>query len=568
MPFRLRPPSAATVLAFGAYLAIGYLVTRGLWRDPSGRVLENGPDQDLFEWWLAWDAHALEGLQYPLVSHLLNAPAGVNAMANTSVLALGYLAAPVTWLWGPGVTFALLITLSPALTGLATYVTLRRFDARPLAAFAGGLLVTLAPGLHSQGNGHLHMAMAALVPLLIGETVALATGRVGPRKGGIRLGLLAAAQLLIGEEWLAITAITALVLVAALAIAHPGRVRPAIGPLMRGLGIAVATAAPLVVVPLAVQLAGPQHTSTSPFDTTQYGADLKSFVIPSKLVLFSGAGSRARAPQLSGGLTEQTAYLGRVLLAFCALIAVLLRRDRRIWILLGAAGVMALLSLGAHLTLGGHHTSTRLPWGLVDSLPLLKQALPVRIALVVPLLLAGVVALAVEWALATRPSEPLVSRVVLVATAIALVSVAPNTLVTAPAAQPPAAWAQLPRHGSILTAPETSGGSSAPMRWEAAAGLPHALVGDYAIVPDNGRTILGPPASPTFQGLAGADGGHPPSLTPATRAGLLADLRRLHVSAVIALPDDKQPRYVAYLRGLLGPPTTDGASPVWLLRGS
>jgi hypothetical protein len=566
LPLGLRRPSPAAAGAFGVYLTIGFLLTRGLWRDPSGRVLENAQDTDLFEWWLAWGAHALKGLHDPLVTHAINAPDGVNAMANTSVLLLGSVTAPITWLWGPGVSFALLITLAPALTGIATYATLRRFDLVRRAAFTGGLLAALAPGLHSQANGHLQLAMAVLVPLLIGEVLALAAGRVRPRTGGIRLGLLAVAQLLIGEEWLAIAALTSVVLLVGLAIAYPDRARAAAAPLAHGLGVALAVALPLAAVPLAVQLAGPQHYGGSPFDTAKYTTDLKSFITPSKLLLFSSGSARAHAPGLSGGFTEQTAYLGRVLIAVCLGIAVLLRRDRRVWILLGTAFAMAILSLGAHLTIDGRRTATALPWNLLDGLPLLEQALAGRIALVVPLLLAGIVALAVQWALAPAPERQLPGGVVLGATTIALLSILPTALPTLPATPAPPGWSQLPREGSILTAPEISGGTTAPLRWDAADGVHHALVGNYAIVPDDrGHARLGPPPSLTFDALAGVANGHPPALTPSSRAALMDDLERLRVSAVIAPPDVHHDGYVSFLTDLLGPPAQGEPSPIWLL---
>ena len=68
-------------------------LTHGLWPDPGGRTLALNPDdQTLYEWFLAVDARALLG-DFRLVTDRLNAPDGVNLMANTSVIALGVAAA-------------------------------------------------------------------------------------------------------------------------------------------------------------------------------------------------------------------------------------------------------------------------------------------------------------------------------------------------------------------------------------------------------------------------------------------------------------------------------------------
>jgi hypothetical protein len=565
-----RRPSDVALGVLAVYLLIGLLIAHDLWRDPSSRLLSDSPhDQELFEWWIAWGAHALQGLHYPLVSHAMNAPYGVNAMNNTSILLLSFVTAPVTWLWGPGVTFSLLVTVSPALTGFATYVTLRRFRIGRPAAFVGGLLVVLAPGLHSQAEAHIHMAMAVLVPLMIGEVVALATARVTPRVGGIRLGLLAFAQLFVGEEWLLIAGLASLALLCTLAIAYPRRVRAAAGPLARGLAVAGAVAAPLAAVPLAVQLAGPEHVHGSPFNLAVFVADLKSFVTPSKLLVVSSAGARAHALRLDGGITEQNAYLGWTLLGFCAALAAWLRRDRRVWVVLGAATVVFVLALGAHPALDGKPASIRFPWGYVDKLPLLEQALPGRIALMLPLLLAVIVALGVDRGLALRRTRPAITCAVLLGTLATLVSLLPTALATAPAQPAPAAWSSLPRKGSIFTLPEVTSVSSAPMRWDADDGIRHALVGDHALVPDaSGQAFLGLLPTPALRSLAVAPGSQLPPLTPELRRALLDDFQRLRVSAAIALPDPMQPAYIALLTALLGPPTTGGPSPIWLLHSS
>ena len=135
-------------------LLAGWL-THGLWPAPGQRVLALNPaDQTLYEWFLAVDSRALLG-DFHLLTDRLNAPDGVNLLANTTVIALGVLFAPVTLAFGAPVSFALLTAGNLAGTALAWYLlfsrTLRVHRlAAGLGAIAGALVapqLTLTPGM-------------------------------------------------------------------------------------------------------------------------------------------------------------------------------------------------------------------------------------------------------------------------------------------------------------------------------------------------------------------------------------------------------------------------------------
>ena len=59
----------------------------------------------LSEWFLAYDARIYAG-DFSLVTDRLNAPDGVNLLANASVILLGLLLGPVTLAFGAPVSFA------------------------------------------------------------------------------------------------------------------------------------------------------------------------------------------------------------------------------------------------------------------------------------------------------------------------------------------------------------------------------------------------------------------------------------------------------------------------------
>ncbi|MEK8108054.1 hypothetical protein NKG94_29420 [Micromonospora sp. M12] len=133
----------------------------------------NPEDQTLYEWFLAVDARAMLG-DFDLLTDRLNAPDGVNLMANTTVIALGVVLAPVTLLLGAPVTFALLAAANLAGTALAWYLLFHRtLRTRRLAAALGGGLCGFGPGMVSQTNSHLHMTAQWLVPVIVWLVIRL-----------------------------------------------------------------------------------------------------------------------------------------------------------------------------------------------------------------------------------------------------------------------------------------------------------------------------------------------------------------------------------------------------------
>ncbi|HTF12478.1 MAG TPA: hypothetical protein VK659_30340, partial [Asanoa sp.] len=212
-----------------AYLLLALWILHGLWLSPTNRALGLNPeDQTLYEWFLAVDSRVLHG-DFSLVTDRLNAPDGVNLMANTTVIALGALFSPVTLLFGAPVTFALLATLTLGLTAVAFYLLFRRvLGTHRLAAGIGGGFCGFAPGMISQNNSHLHMTALWLVPVLVWAVVSILraadprhpanAGREGGRNWrrilafSVLLAVTVAIQVFIGEEVLFLSALTLVIM--------------------------------------------------------------------------------------------------------------------------------------------------------------------------------------------------------------------------------------------------------------------------------------------------------------------------------------------------------------------
>ncbi|WP_235966003.1 hypothetical protein [Micromonospora rubida] len=152
-PRRVRGFDVAVV---AGYLGLAALLTGGQWGRPD-RLFHQDNDQMLFEWMLARGARAVTGPENPLHSAALNAPDGVNLMANTSVLGLGVPLTPVTLLLGTQQAFLVAVVAYLAGTATAWYVLLaRRLVGSRVAAAVGGLVCGFAPGMVAQAGAHPH----------------------------------------------------------------------------------------------------------------------------------------------------------------------------------------------------------------------------------------------------------------------------------------------------------------------------------------------------------------------------------------------------------------------------
>ena len=395
-----------------AFVLLAAWLTHGLWPDPAHRVLAlNQRDQVLYEWLLANDARVLFG-DVGLLSDRLNAPDGVNLMANTSVIALGLLLAPVTLGFGAPTTFALLAAANLALTAVAWYFLYTRvLGASRTAAALGAGLCGFAPGMVSQTNGHLHMTAQWLVPVIVWLVVRLLraadgewrpAGRAAAAEtdgrrivtSGLGLGLVVVLQVFVGEEVLFLGGITLLLLAVGYAVLRPTLIRRAARGFAAGMLLAGGLALVALAYPLRFQFGGPQSVRSGLFDPHYFSADRAGWLAFSPLSL---AGSPSSA-HLAAGAAEYTTFLGWPLLLVVVGCAVWLVRRPLAIACLGAAVVMADLSLGPHLVVNGVRSGIPGPYALLTDLPLFESALPTRFALAVVPLLATVLVLAVDRA--------------------------------------------------------------------------------------------------------------------------------------------------------------------------
>jgi hypothetical protein len=237
----------ADLAAVALYIVLALWVTYGLWRNIGALALvNNDADVRLFEWSLVHATRIFTHGENPLFSPQLNAPNGVNLMANTSLLGLAVPLVPVTLLFGPAVTFTVMLTGGLAATAWAWYhVISRHIVDRWPAAFAGGLFAGFAPGMINHVNGHPNLVCQFLIPFIVWRAISLRTAR-----DGVVLGLLVTWQMFLNEELMLQTALGVVVFVAAYAAFRPAEVRARARPFLAGLWPALLVAGVLLAYPL------------------------------------------------------------------------------------------------------------------------------------------------------------------------------------------------------------------------------------------------------------------------------------------------------------------------------
>jgi hypothetical protein len=578
------------LLAVGAALALAVWVTSGLWLDPNGRAITvNSSDQALFEWLLAYGAHAFTHGENPLFTYLLNVPDGVNLGVNTSITAYAAVFAPLTYLVGPPATFLVVLTLNLAGTAIAWYWLLSRHLVRsPLAALLGGLFIGFSPGMIAHANAHLNWTAGWLAPIILWRVFRLRQPGHWLRNGLV-LGILVGIAFSIAAEGLFFIALACGVFLVGWALDRGRRAeaRAALPTFLRGLAVAGTVALALLAYPLWLHFFGRQRFGGTGFDPTIHSEDIAAYAaFPQR----SLAGLAGLGTSLAPNPTEENSFFGLPLLALAVACFVMLWRhaDPARRATLRALGVTAVvftvLSWGPRMKILGLQPHVPLPYALLGHLPVFNAALPSRLALVVTPVVGLLLAYTADF-LITAPRGRRVTIGWSAGFAVALLPLLPATLLTSPREPIPAfitsgVWRQyVSPHGGVLTPlPLTIDVAPDGQRWQAYA-LAHRQ-GEFAIPsgfflgpggPD-GRGRIGPVPRATDALLMDvARTGRVPTITDAERSAAQADLRYWRVGVVVLADRSNGPKFPihtdALLRvatELLGPPQR--VSDVWLWR--
>jgi hypothetical protein len=608
------------VLAGVVYAVGGVAMWWQVWSGhPSSTMTCSCGDPSSFVWFLAWPAYAISHGHSLFFSARVHVPGGMNLLDNTSVLALGVVLAPVTWLFGPIAALNVALTAAPVLSGLSAYGVLRRgLGVGRLAAFAGGLAFGFSPFmLRNEAINHLQATFLPLVPLIFWCCYELAVAQRGKWwRWGLALGVLVAVQFFVGTEVLTITVLTTVIALVLGVIAawwhgarNPGdRLLAAKLPFAwRGFGLAVVVGVVLLAYPLWFAMSGPGHILGADWGHPHQGA-LGLVVWP-----LGGTPGYLEGWKIGGYLgpigTDE-GYLGIPALVILAVAVVVVRRP--LAKLCAAVTIIAVwLSLGSvpvPVRQGGEPAWFPLAWRAFDHLPVLNKLGPGTFALAAEFctVVAGVL-LADELLRRRRAGVPgagsipavagkgpadgvagIMSRLspaqaTAAAGAVCLALVVPWLLawhlpvttqrVTA------SSWAtregaRLPGNSVVLFYPFPATYLDQALIWQAQSGMRYSIVGGRGIVAGQGQvadhgftpgTPEGTMSALTTQHLPQAHLPTPPLPDSATVASFRGALRQWGVTNVVMTAGGRDPAYARrWLTAALGAaPRRQDSAWVW-----
>jgi hypothetical protein len=204
------------------YVAAGVILTWPTTRNLADGRLIKVPDISSYVWALWWMAHQVAHLGDPWFTTYMAAPVGVQLGFDTLMPLPGLVMTPVTLLFGPSASFAVLTIAMP---GLLCYVTYRaaRLWLGQAGSIAAGAFFGLSTMLTWQDLFHLNIAIGTLfLPLTLEAAVRLR--RRPGRRQGIILGLVLGGSVLTNQESAVVAALLAVAILLPwlVSLARPG----------------------------------------------------------------------------------------------------------------------------------------------------------------------------------------------------------------------------------------------------------------------------------------------------------------------------------------------------------
>jgi len=506
------------VIAGLIYFAFAVFMWWHVWTSghPDSTMLCNCGDPSSFVWFIEWPAYALSHGQSLFSEHADQVPVGLNLLDNTSVLAIGVVLAPVTWLFGPVTSLNVALTAAPVLSGISAYGCLRRgLGVSKPSAIIAGLLFACSPFMQrNETVAHLQVAFLPLVPLIFLCCYELVVTQRGKWwRWGLLLGLLIPVQFFIGSEILTMVTLTVagslLVTVIAAAIYRREALVRRLPFAAKGLALGGLIGGALLAYPVYFALLGPAHITGSDWArVTTNHLNLMLFPLQQNqraISLMPDAGYLGRAGLANG-------YLGVAAILVVIAAAILIKRPltRLCLLILVIAGWASLGFYYIGGMPGGISVLSDVPslWKIVRNVPVLDQATPQNFSAIMVFIVALATALLLDWIWAHRSGDLphwLPSRVsrsaiaITLAAGLSLVLVLswltawPMPLKVESVATPPPVQrilAGLPPHAVVLFYPFPSSELDQALIWQANDRLRFSVAGGRGITAGAGGAAV------------------------------------------------------------------------------
>jgi hypothetical protein len=390
-PAWLQSQRGGLLAAILVFTALSMVYFGGALTDPVHRcACWAGVDPETYMWFLSWWPHAILHGHNPFETTSLFAPDHVNLGALILLPGAATVLAPITLLFGPLVSYNLLVVAEPIVAATFAFMLCRYLTGRVLPSLAGGYVFGFSPYVLGHMMGHPDLLMIFPLPAIVHVALRRFDGRISHRRATVYLVLLLG-WLYVSSPELTLTFVLVGALTLALGFGLAGERRSDVIEVVRVIAMAGGITIVLLSVFIYYALTG---EVTTPFFNgfPDYGADGLGWVIPTAIVRLGRAWFRHVSGQFVGGISENGVYVGVPLALIVARYGITRWNAVTTRILLIILGVLIVLATGAHLHIAGLITLP-MPWGWIRHLPLLSRAIPLRLGAYVFLIVALMLAL-------------------------------------------------------------------------------------------------------------------------------------------------------------------------------
>jgi hypothetical protein len=544
------------VLVLIVYTSLAFSFFHLTWQHPSERLIGQCCDPAAVTWFLRWPGYALAHHLGLLSSNYAGIRSGFNVMWQPpAMLPVGLVFSPFEALFGPFVTYNLVVTTAMATSGWACYAVMRRWVGGFLGPFVAGLMFGFSSYMTSQSIGHPQFMILSPVLfcfLLLSDLIVYQ--RRPAWQNGVALGALGSLEFLISQEIFVGMLIAGAVATVVIWLTHQQRAGARIGRVGAGLILALCTGAVLLAWPLGTEFLGGEQLHGTLRPQNLFVTDVDNLVLPNPAGSFFKIFGGGRYALLWGwDLGEVGAYVGPPLLLLVVIVFVRFRRNLFVRVC-GVTGLlMLLLSFGPSLHIAGRDSGIRLPWSVFERFPLLQSALPVRFDVFWQLAVAGLAAMGVRAIMAVQPARMRAIGLFLVI--VSLIPLLPTLDYATWTPEVPrffqtTAVDEIPAGSVVFTAPfpRADPWDVDPMLWQVTAGMRFRMPGGYIFFPAAGGSGLADPGGVEDPLTARFDLIAETADLPALSAPELRQMRSIFLSKY-------QPQF-----GLVGPMANEGAA--------
>ncbi len=304
-----RRPALMHLLVLLLYAGLTVLLLWPLVRDIGSAVIGWEGDNFLCVRVMWWMKHALLDLHAsPFTDPTVYYPIGYNTAHGPLLFANSLLGLPFTVLFGPLVSYNLMVLLSFVLTGFGVYLWISHITGSRGAGIVAGTIAAFLPYRFAHSVGHMHMMTTQWMAFAL---YGFERFRDRP---GVRAGLFLGAMLLLVvlSDWYYAYAAALMLPIYALARTWPWRAFWARHEVWRGLALAVGLSLVLVVPFLVpyLRLAAKGGMSRALWESEFWSLNVYDFFTPNRLHMVWGEASAPWFPRQSLYWVELNVMLG------------------------------------------------------------------------------------------------------------------------------------------------------------------------------------------------------------------------------------------------------------------